>query len=394
MSMLVTEDGNNNNSKAHFVVDIDNNVSQGSGSSCVGNEGCASSETSEEQQQQQSSSHDSGSEIVAGAIEKERGSSVSSDQCSVELVDLESDVDKVRHLDHNKVERDCRICHLSMDMTNHESGGSPIELGCSCKDDLAAAHKHCAEAWFKIKGNKTCEICGSIAHNVAGTIEKLGVANSKRVLKLFYKAPVAVVSEHVQYSPFVINSDDDLEHPPSIHIGGSSSLPPPAEPAIPVIPPLVASPSFAADLHPDDDDECDLDDNRTFGELVTAIASNPRSPQIGVQISEPEGVEEALREDEEEEEPELIADDSDEDDQSIPPLRRAPCSSGSHQYPKHFSSLDLESIAPTLEENDAGAGFGGGSSVDVLTPATCTTRLLDALQRHLYNQARVADPQL
>ncbi|KAL4386351.1 hypothetical protein GQ457_09G030190 [Hibiscus cannabinus] len=36
-----------------------------------------------------------------------------------------------------------------------------------CKDDLAAAHKHCAEAWFKIKGNRTCEICGSTARNVA-----------------------------------------------------------------------------------------------------------------------------------------------------------------------------------------------------------------------------------
>ncbi|KAL0316362.1 UNVERIFIED_CONTAM: hypothetical protein Sradi_5514400 [Sesamum radiatum] len=55
-----------------------------------------------------------------------------------------------------------------------ESGGcSPgsgvaIELGCSCKDDLAAAHKHCAETWFKIKGNKTCEICNSVARNVVG----------------------------------------------------------------------------------------------------------------------------------------------------------------------------------------------------------------------------------
>ncbi|CAN1257205.1 hypothetical protein LINPERPRIM_LOCUS9543 [Linum perenne] len=46
--------------------------------------------------------------------------------------------------------RDCRICHLSLD---EESGGLPIELGCSCKDDLAASHRHCAEAWFKIKGN-------------------------------------------------------------------------------------------------------------------------------------------------------------------------------------------------------------------------------------------------
>ncbi|KAI3517399.1 hypothetical protein L1887_16613 [Cichorium endivia] len=68
-----------------------------------------------------------------------------------------------------KIEKDCRICHLSLDVNSEESGnGIPIELGCSCKDDLAAAHKQCAEAWFKIKGNRTCEICGSIAKNVAG----------------------------------------------------------------------------------------------------------------------------------------------------------------------------------------------------------------------------------
>lgn len=52
-----------------------------------------------------------------------------------------------------KVERDCRICHLGLESNSHESG-APIQLGCSCKDDLAAAHKQCAEAWFKIKGNK------------------------------------------------------------------------------------------------------------------------------------------------------------------------------------------------------------------------------------------------
>ncbi|XP_071734482.1 uncharacterized protein [Rutidosis leptorrhynchoides] len=80
----------------------------------------------------------------------------------------------------SKIERDCRICHLSLDLTNtsddnnqdfEDGNGIPMELGCSCKDDLAAAHKHCAEAWFKIKGNKTCEICGSIAQNVAGANE-------------------------------------------------------------------------------------------------------------------------------------------------------------------------------------------------------------------------------
>ncbi|KAJ6311842.1 hypothetical protein OIU77_013569 [Salix suchowensis] len=95
-------------------------------------------------------------------IVKERGSSVSE-------VDLEHGTPQIKlHL--AKVEMDCRICHLSFDEGSLEAE-VPIELGCSCKDDLAAAHKQCAEAWFKIKGNKTCEICGSIARNVAGANE-------------------------------------------------------------------------------------------------------------------------------------------------------------------------------------------------------------------------------
>ncbi|KAG0450246.1 hypothetical protein HPP92_026964 [Vanilla planifolia] len=69
-----------------------------------------------------------------------------------------------------ELEKDCRICLLSLESLAWESG-SPIVLGCSCKDDLAAAHKQCAEAWFKIKGNKTCEICGVTAKNVVGVGE-------------------------------------------------------------------------------------------------------------------------------------------------------------------------------------------------------------------------------
>ncbi|KAE9615022.1 hypothetical protein Lal_00048136 [Lupinus albus] len=138
--MLVTED------KSHVVVVNIDNV-------C---EGCCSDE-------EQRSTLDSCPEIV----EKVRSSSAS--ECSMEL-DLEAGTVSDVKVHLAKVERDCRICHLSMDMTNHESG-TPIELGCSCKDDLAAAHKHCAETWFKVKGNKTCEICGSIALNVAGANE-------------------------------------------------------------------------------------------------------------------------------------------------------------------------------------------------------------------------------
>lgn len=81
-------------------------------------------------------------------------SSASSDR-SVEVNESEiKEIEvKVHAIQKGEVERDCRICHLGLESNSYESGPS-IQLGCSCKDDLAAAHKLCAEAWFKIRGNK------------------------------------------------------------------------------------------------------------------------------------------------------------------------------------------------------------------------------------------------
>ncbi|KAF3451294.1 hypothetical protein FNV43_RR07389 [Rhamnella rubrinervis] len=72
-------------------------------------------------------------------------------------------------------ERICRICHLSSDQspdrttaTTVNSTVNLIHLGCGCKDELGIAHGHCAEAWFKLKGNRLCEICGETAKNITG----------------------------------------------------------------------------------------------------------------------------------------------------------------------------------------------------------------------------------
>ncbi|PON80917.1 Zinc finger, RING-CH-type [Trema orientale] len=82
-------------------------------------------------------------------------------------VDLESGVLEMK-VHSGKVDgRDCRICHLGLESESSDCG-APIELGCSCKGDLGSAHKHCAETWFKIKGDTTCEICGVTALNIAG----------------------------------------------------------------------------------------------------------------------------------------------------------------------------------------------------------------------------------
>lgn len=60
----------------------------------------------------------------------------------------------------------CRVCHM---VFAGESGSNEAtQLGCNCKDDLSMAHRECAEAWFKIKGNRICEICGATVQNVFG----------------------------------------------------------------------------------------------------------------------------------------------------------------------------------------------------------------------------------
>ncbi|MCL7029139.1 hypothetical protein MKW94_012911 [Papaver nudicaule] len=50
-------------------------------------------------------------------------------------------------------ERVCRICHLSSDRPS-DATSELIQLGCDCKDELGISHRHCAEAWFKLKGNR------------------------------------------------------------------------------------------------------------------------------------------------------------------------------------------------------------------------------------------------
>ncbi|XXG90243.1 hypothetical protein AAC387_Pa12g2058 [Persea americana] len=50
-------------------------------------------------------------------------------------------------------------CEFHIDF-DHQSGvGRFIQLGCGCKDGLGTVHCHCAEVWFRLKGNRRCEIC-------------------------------------------------------------------------------------------------------------------------------------------------------------------------------------------------------------------------------------------
>lgn len=71
------------------------------------------------------------------------------DKCASCVIDISpNDNDLV-----GENQRVCRICHLN----SKESGSNSTELmeiGCGCKGELGVAHLHCAEAWFRTRGNR------------------------------------------------------------------------------------------------------------------------------------------------------------------------------------------------------------------------------------------------
>lgn len=97
---------------------------------------------------------------TAESTEKDATSGGIHDSVPCLVVDLRLEDDTVvdcqsserSSVSNSESEEACRICHVSSGCTG--SASELIELRCGCKNGLGVVHKHCAEAWFRIKGNR------------------------------------------------------------------------------------------------------------------------------------------------------------------------------------------------------------------------------------------------
>ncbi|KAK1267415.1 hypothetical protein QJS04_geneDACA009127 [Acorus gramineus] len=58
------------------------------------------------------------------------------------------------------------ICNSDVEAGSCHQHDALVELGCSCKNDIAVVHYACALKWFISHGSTICEICGDVAKNI------------------------------------------------------------------------------------------------------------------------------------------------------------------------------------------------------------------------------------
>uniref|UniRef100_A0A2P2M0V3 Protein binding protein n=2 Tax=Rhizophora mucronata TaxID=61149 RepID=A0A2P2M0V3_RHIMU len=99
----------------------------------------------------------------------------------------------------------CRICLIELG-----EGADTLKMECSCKGELALAHKECAIKWFSIKGNKTCDVCKQEVKNLPVTLLRVNnvqALNSQGVEAPAYRVwqdmPILVIISMLAYFCFL-----------------------------------------------------------------------------------------------------------------------------------------------------------------------------------------------
>ncbi|XP_057756557.1 uncharacterized protein LOC130975844 [Arachis stenosperma] len=181
---------------------------------------------------------------------------------------------------------------------------------------------------------------------VSAVLMKLGLEGAKRVKKFFYRIPVTVLQNTMKYDCFTINNDVDLQ----VMFLCRRQFPEVRTPELLARLVDVVSSSGGSNRN------TNTIANPEEGEEVVERENLPNA-LVGVA---PVGVGDGFLGDEEDDdvEPDMIDDDSADDiGANRPALAVGGSSSGTQQYPPHFSSLDLDAMRHEGVSGHA-VGFG------------------------------------
>ncbi|KAL5718904.1 hypothetical protein ACHQM5_011758 [Ranunculus cassubicifolius] len=99
----------------------------------------------------------------------------------------------------------CRICFVEL-----SEGGDTFKMECSCKGELALAHKECTVKWFSIKGNKNCDVCKQEVLNLPVTLLRIQTINlqnrpqqTTQRYRIWQDVPVLVIVSMLAYFCFL-----------------------------------------------------------------------------------------------------------------------------------------------------------------------------------------------
>ncbi|MED6216258.1 hypothetical protein PIB30_005846 [Stylosanthes scabra] len=191
----------------------------------------------------------------------------------------------------------------------------------------------------------------------------------KRIGMIYYRIPISVVAQGVMYGSFAIQADEDLQvlfhcrsqfpevknHRAVCGNACSTCEFRPSRCAIQAEPEakLVASPTFGIYNEAEAGDlVADLGDTDTGAPQALCAPPVQRVPDPAVV--------EALRADDSDDEPPFIEGDSDDDSGPVPNQQGGASSSGTHQYPPHLSTLNLDVLSgPGRVQGEPSSGTQG-----------------------------------